>query len=147
MAEHYVKQDDEFKRFVQLYRAGEISPSLYFFVNALDSGDGCIRWQYLRELGMCQSDGSFFRLMGSYRDYEAQVEEYKRGRVIQLVKETDAKGYRYNIVSSSVVNASAKSTNAFGGASYHNYGAAVDICLRTLGDGFARNTPVQAGKS
>lgn len=145
MAEHYVKQDEAFKRFQSLFKAGEISPSLYFFVHALDSGDTCIRWQYLRELGFCQSDGSFFRLMGSYRDYENQVTEYKRGRVVQLTKETDAKGYRYKIISSSVVNPAAKSTNAFGGASYHNYGAAVDLCLRTLGDGFARDTPVTVG--
>ena len=142
---HYVKQDEAFKRFQSLFNAGEIAPNLYFFVRALDSGDTCIRWQYLRELGMCQSDGSFFRLMGSYRDYGSQVEEYKRGRVVQLVKETDKKGYRYRIVSSSVVNPAAKSTNAFGGASYHNYGAAVDLCLRTLGDSFARDTPVTVG--
>lgn len=125
--------------------ASSYSPRLLRFLGGLNDGSAPIKWALLDEIGAKQSDGTYFRILSGYRDYESQVAEYKRGRVVSLSRVEDSRGYRYKILSSSVVNASAVSTRAFGGQSYHNYGLAVDLVVRKLGDAFGRGSPVRVG--
>lgn len=140
-----IKQDEQWNRAKKLYEAGELSPKVWKFVEGLNNGSAGVDWALLGAGGLAMGDGSFFRIIGTNRNYEQQVTEYKRGRTVELKKISDSKGYRYEVLKSVLVNPSAKSTDAMGGYSYHNYGCAVDIVFRKLGDSFGRSSPVTVG--
>lgn len=132
-----IVNDIEKQKVIQLYNNGEFSPRLYKFLKGLDSRktDNCVDFGLLESYGLRLSDETIFRIMGSQRSYEAQHEQYKRGRQLQTVESANNEGgIRYNIISEKVIDANSISTKAQAGKSFHNYGLAVDICFRRLGD-------------
>ena len=129
-----ILNDSAFKEYSSLRSRGLLSPRLIRFVDGLNSGSAPLDWACLSAMGMAQKDGTFFRIISTYRDYEGQVREYQRGRLVSLQKTTNDKGYKYVRATDVIVQPSAVSTYAWAGTSYHNYGLAVDIVFRSLGE-------------
>lgn len=120
------------------------SPNIQKFLRALNDRDSRIKWARLERDGCKMSDGSYFRVISSLRSAKEQIEEYKKGRSM-LVSKSDllllpnkycssTPAWKYELVSKGVVSDKSKvSTNAWAGNSFHNWGLAVDICIRKFG--------------
>lgn len=124
----YIKNDSG----LDLFNRSDMSPALVRFIRGIDSGNAPLDWGLLSEFA--QDDGSIFRVIGSYRGYDEQIKIYKKGRIVTTSKEGDDKKYRYKILTDKIITPSSISTYAWGGKSYHNFGLAVDIVVRAVGE-------------
>lgn len=135
-----VLADNEYKKIGTLYSSNQLSPNLKKFIDGLNDGSGVSK-ATLEKYGLLMNDGTAWRVMGSNRTYEEQFQVYKRGRIVNFEKKENSRGYQYVKKSAQVV--ATISTNAWPGTSYHNFGCAVDICLRKIGDQYGRFAQVQ----
>lgn len=116
-----------------------LSPRLLRFLRGLNDGSAPLDWVTLSAFE--QADGTIFRVMEGWRDYSRQCDLYKAGRIVETQRETVGDSYRLKILSESIVNSSSICTYAWGGQSYHNFGLAVDLVVRAVGE-VARGTPI-----
>lgn len=152
----------------------DCSPNVVKFLRGLALGEkeAGIDYAFLDKLGCRQYDGKgdYWRLVSvangsisggvqspALRGYNEQCELYMVGRAgtaNRFPKTLSCQGVAVpkilqgawrKLVSSSVKSGSYVVTNAWGGKSYHNYGLAVDICLRHFGDTFTISSPVKVG--
>lgn len=135
-----IKNDEQY-----LTAITSTSPNIQKFLNALNAKDERIKWARLERDGCTQSDGSVFRVVSSIRTAKEQIDQYKRGRK-GVVSQTEtllfpnkycssAPAWKYILTNKGTVkDASAVSTNAWAGQSYHNWGLAVDLVIRKFGD-------------
>lgn len=124
----YVLNDNNYR----FYLNSSMSPRIRRFVEGLNSGSAPLDWSKLESFK--QSDGTIFRLMASWRSYDEQCNLYSSGRLVTKSKDVEGNKYRYKILTDKIVYPSAVCTYAFGGKSYHNYGLAVDIVFRAVGE-------------
>ena len=123
-----------------------VSPNLLKFITRLNEGDKMVRWDRLDKDGCKQSDGTYFRIMGSQRTAKEQVKLFKQGRegvkydtLVYLLPQAGlcefANSTKYDIKDrGKVVRKQDISTNAWAGESRHNWGLALDLCIRKFGD-------------
>lgn len=114
----------------------------YTLLNALHCVQHDGRGDYFRCISFTTSDGS--AQSPAHRSYKEQLDIYKRGRrgtytshnlrlsVNGVAVPKILQGAWHEV--SFVETSGTVYTNCFAGASYHNYGLAVDICLRHFGD-------------
>lgn len=148
----------------------DCSPNVVKFLRGLALGEkeAGIDYAFLDKLGCRQYDGKgdYFRLVSiangsvsggvqspALRGYNEQCELYMIGRAgthreynkrltVQGVAVPKVlQGRWVKLITSEKKNSVV--TNAWGGKSYHNYGLAVDICLRHFGDSFTISSPVK----
>ena len=118
------------------------SPHIKGFLKELNDGSSLIDWALLDRNGFRQSDGSYFRVICSLRSAKEQIAEYQKGREgVKYEKYDNISGERpfsgtkyYLVDGGSVVSPNFVSTNAFSGQSFHNWGLAVDLVFRHLGE-------------
>lgn len=118
------------------------SSNIKKFLTALNAKDDTIDWAMLDRNGFKFSDGSYFRVISSLRGGEEQNKLFKQGRSGVVFNKYDNingvmpfHGVRYYCGNrGTIVNNNDVCTYAIGGESYHNWGLAVDICFRLLGE-------------
>lgn len=131
-----VKNDQNYRKAVE-----ESVPELVRFVRGLDTGSAaCVDFAGLRAAGLAMGDGSIWRVICGRRSASDQVAYYKQGRRVKYETKTalfDPEPYRgtcYVLKESDITNNALISTMAWAGKSYHNWGAAVDLIFRRLGE-------------
>ena len=135
-----IKNDEE-----RINAYANCTDNLRTFLEALDNKDDRIKWNRLDRDGCLQDDGTYFRVLSCQRTAKQQIDEYKKGRkgvkfedmqnLGVFANDLKGTGHLYKLVNKGeIVDKSALSTMAWVGQSYHNYGAAVDICIRHFGD-------------
>lgn len=111
------------------------SPNIQKFLNGLNDGSSGVDVSSLTKY----SDGSVFRVIEGLRTMKKQLELYLQGRNCNYrdlgwsVNTSLEKKPQYLKKNSVVVDKTKVITNAFAGQSAHNYGLAVDICIRSVG--------------
>lgn len=121
------------------------SPRIAEFIRRIDAKDPIIKWERLERDGCKQKDGSFFRVVSTVRTATQQINEYKRGRkdVVSDAKTAvfpneyckNTPATHYILLNRGLVKKKKEvSTNAWAGESYHNWGLALDFCIRKFGD-------------
>lgn len=116
-----IKSDVEFGKIKNL------SPNIQKFLRGIDNGSAPLNYSLVDKL----SDGSAFRIVQGLRSMAEQYENYKKGR--RNVSMAFA-GSAYALgIGATVENSDKVVTYAFPGQSYHNYGLAVDLVVRTVG--------------
>lgn len=148
------------------------SPNIVRFLRGLDTGKDTkddseipVDFNFLTALGCLQTDGDgkYFRVLdfynstlkmnqhGSIRSFDEQQQLYEFNRRLAVkenipVSVVAPEGLRgASVVFHEVSKTGAVVTNLAGGASYHNYGLAVDIVLRHFGDVLKSNQIVRVG--
>lgn len=120
----------------------QCSDNIQKFLRGLNGLEKCpVDFAFLDKLGCRQSDGSYFRVLSGLRSYEEQWSVYRQGRNVSFVTHQQIekgvspwRGRWYEVTKSEVRNKRDIATNCLPGASYHNYGLAVDIVLRKFGE-------------
>lgn len=116
-----IKSDVEFGRIKNL------SPNIQKFLKGIDNGTAPLNYSLVDKL----SDGSAFRIVQGLRSMAEQFEDYKKGRRNVLMAFA---GSAYALATGATIeNTNKVVTYAFSGQSYHNYGLAVDLVVRTVG--------------
>lgn len=116
-----IKSDVEFGRIKNL------SPNIQKFLKGIDNGTAPLNYSLVDKL----SDGSAFRIVQGLRSMAEQYEDYKKGRRNVSMAFS---GSAYALATGATIeNANKVVTYAFAGQSYHNYGLAVDLVVRTVG--------------
>lgn len=111
------------------------SPNIQKFLNGLNDGSSGVDVSSLTKY----SDGSVFRVIEGLRTMKKQLELYLQGRNCNYrdlgwsVNTSLEKKPQYLKKNSFVVDKTKVLTSAFAGQSAHNYGLAVDICIRSVG--------------
>ena len=146
----------------------DCSPNVVKFLTGLASGneEAGIDYDFLNVLGCRQYDGKgdYFRVVqvaqqdGSIqspglRTYDEQCQTYAVGRNVEstvlsyqgVTVPKILRGGWSKLVKSDRKSGSYVVTNAWGGDSYHNYGLAVDICLRHFGDAVPESLVMTVG--
>ena len=136
-----IQQNEEY-----LTALSSVSPNLRKFLVRLNEGDKLIKWARLDKDGCKQSDGSYFRVMASQRTAKEQLKLFKQGRdgvkydnLVYLTPQGELCAFpnsrKYEIINrGKVVSKKDVATNAWVGESYHNWGLALDLCVRKFGD-------------
>lgn len=116
-----IKSDVEFGRIKNL------SPNIQKFLKGIDNGTAPLNYSLVDKL----SDGSAFRIVQGLRSMAEQYEDFKKGRRNVSMAFV---GSAYALATGATIeNANKVVTYAFSGQSYHNYGLAVDLVVRTVG--------------
>lgn len=116
-----IKSDVEFGRIKNL------SPNIQKFLKGIDNGTAPLNYSLVDKL----SDGSAFRIVQGLRSMAEQYEDFKKGRRNVSMAFS---GSAYALATGATIeNANKVVTYAFAGQSYHNYGLAVDLVVRTVG--------------
>jgi len=135
-----IKNDDEYIKAIT-----SISDNLNKFLGYLNQGT-YLNTEIIRKFGLIQPDGSIFRITSSLRSAKDQIKIYKQGRegvkyeslvLIFPSKESGCSvvpANKYELKNGGTVkNARDIATKAWAGKSYHNWGLAVDLCIRKYG--------------
>ena len=113
----------------------QTSPNIKKFLNGLNDGSSGVDVSKLTKY----SDGSVFRVLEGLRTMKKQLELYLQGRNclyrnMGLSVNTSLQEKPQYLKKTSVITDRTKVvTNAFAGQSAHNYGLAVDVCIRSIG--------------
>lgn len=116
-----IKSDLEFGRIKDL------SPNIQKFLKGIDNGTAPLNYSLVDKL----SDGSAFRLVQGLRSMAEQYEDYKKGRR-NVSMAFSGSAYALG-TGATTENVNKVVTYAFAGQSFHNYGLAVDLVVRTVG--------------
>ena len=112
---------------VEYGRIKNLSPNIQKFLKGIDNGTAPLNYSLVDKL----SDGSAFRIVQGLRSMAEQFQDFKKGRRNVSMAFS---GSAYALGSgASIENADKVVTYAFSGQSYHNYGLAVDLVVRTVG--------------
>ena len=113
----------------------QTSPNIKKFLNGLNDGSSGVDVSKLTKY----SDGSVFRVLEGLRTMKKQLELYLQGRNCLYrnmglsVNTSLQEKPQYLKKTSFITDRTKVVTNAFAGQSAHNYGLAVDVCIRSIG--------------